>query len=165
MLLWTLLGVAVVVGFAKDAWLPLPVLRLLAPAVLGLLLGVEVGISRTQAVASYPTKYSYGQAGMDEAVEYLRARLAPGEPVWSMKDLGFYVGNRYEENYGYFFDPALTDKIAELAREGKIRYFVATTGIGEDRVDAYPKVREALEACCTEERRLGNFVIYRAASR
>lgn len=122
-------------------------------------IGSGATIARYQAQAPFPTKYSYGQTGMDETVAYLKANLKEGEVIWSMKDIGFYSGNRYIENYDTFFNPEPKEKIEHMVKSG-VRFFVATQGIGEDRIDAYPEVRAALESCCRLDKNFGNFYIY-----
>jgi 4-amino-4-deoxy-L-arabinose transferase-like glycosyltransferase len=126
------------------------------------LLGSQLGISRFQALAKYPTKYDYGKTGMDETISYLKSRVNPSEVIWSMKDIGYYVNNRYFENYMDIFDSSLESKLTDMITNKNIRYFVVTTGIGQDRLDAYPSLKRSLDACCVVEREFGNFVIYRA---
>jgi hypothetical protein len=134
---------------------------LLIPIAFGVVIGVGVTISRYHAISPFPTKYSYGQRGMDQAISYLKERLQTGEVVWGMKDIGFYTGNRYEESYGYYFKNDSREKIRALRNSG-IRYFVATKDIGEDRIDAYPDILSALEECCYLDNQFGNFYIYKA---
>jgi hypothetical protein len=122
-------------------------------------LGTGFGIARYEAIAPFPTKYSYGQMGMNETVAYLKANLKSDEIVWSMKDIGFYSGNHYIENYDFFFTPGQNEKMEAMVKSG-VRFFVATQGIGEDRIDVYPAAREALENCCRLEKNFGNFYIY-----
>jgi hypothetical protein len=136
------------------------VIILLIPIAFGVVIGVGAAISRYHAISPFPTKYSYGQRGMDQTISYLKERLQTGEVVWGMKDIGFYTGNRYEESYGYYFAKNSREKIRAL-RDSGIRYFVATKGIGEDRIDAYPDVLSALEECCYLDRQFGNFYIYK----
>jgi hypothetical protein len=121
---------------------------------------LAVGVSRTHAVSEFPTKYNYGQLGFDHTVGYLKEKLAPGEVIWSMKDIGYYSGNKYIESYSYYYDEDVEYKIMSLSSAG-VRYFVATRDIGEDRIDASPKVLAALENCCILEKNFGNYYIYR----
>jgi len=121
--------------------------------------GTGLGIARYEALAPFPTKYSYGQTGMDETVAYLKANLKDGEIIWSMKDIGFYSGNHYVESYEFFFAPDADRKIDALVKSG-IRFFVGTRQIGEDNLDAYPEVMGALNNCCTLAKNFGNFYIY-----
>jgi 4-amino-4-deoxy-L-arabinose transferase-like glycosyltransferase len=125
-------------------------------------LSSSLGISRYQAISNYPTKYYYGQAGMEDAITYLKGRVKEDELVWSMKDIGYYVNNRYVENYSYFFDKKLQEKLILMTKDTKIRYYVTTVGIGEDRLDAYPEIREILDSNCQHNypKTFGNFVIY-----
>ena len=127
----------------------------------GATIGIGLGISRAQAISPLSTKYYYGQQGMDETVSYLKNRLNPGEVIWSMKDVGFYAGNHYSENYPDFFDRDGRHRVIALSRSG-IRFFVATKGIGEDRIDAYPEIQAALDECCTLVKNFGNYYIYKA---
>jgi hypothetical protein len=122
-------------------------------------LGTGFGIARYEALAPFPTKYSYGQMGMNETVAYLKANLSAGETVWSMKDIGFYSGNHYIESYEFFFTPDANTKMRAMVNSG-VRFFVATRQIGEDRLDAYPEVLGALENCCRLAKNFGNFYIY-----
>jgi len=126
------------------------------------IIGFQVNISRVQAKAPYPTKYHYGQQGFDETVNYLKAKTRKDEVIWSMKDIGYYVNNRYIENYGFFFDKSLNAELERLTKEGKVRYYVATTGIGEDRVDYYLEIMKILEKNTELDANFGNFVIYKA---
>lgn len=127
---------------------------------IGCVVGLGLGVSRFHSISPYPTKYNYGQLGFEETVEYLKQRLLPGEIIWSMKDIGFYSGNRYVESYSYYFDSDVEKKILSLS-ENNIRYFVATKQIGEDRLDAYPMVLASLEKCCLLDKSFGNYYIYR----
>lgn len=122
-------------------------------------LGTGFGIARYEALAPFPTKYSYGQMGMNETIDYLKANLKDGEIVWSMKDVGFYSGNHYVENYEFFFTPNADVKIEALVKSG-VRYFVGTRHIGEDNLGAYPEVMGALDNCCKLARNFGNYYIY-----
>lgn len=122
--------------------------------------GYELGLSRVQAVAPYPTKYYYGQTGLEETIIYLKAHTKRDEVIWSMKDVGYYVNNRYEENYAYFFYPKLQDKLIRLMREGSIRYYVVTRGVGEDNIAAYPQIENILTTYGKIEQTFGDFVIF-----
>lgn len=103
-------------------------------------MGFQLSISRIQAISPYPTKYLYGQTGMDEASAYLRSNTEPDEIIWSMKDVGYYVNNRYIESYGYYFDKSLEDDLINMLQTGKVRYYVVTTGIGQDNIDYYTDI-------------------------
>jgi hypothetical protein len=165
---YLLLGViaaAVTLGFLASCSKILQLARYAAVAVLAIVLGGQIGIARSQAVAKYPTKYSYGQHGLDETVAYLKTKVAPDEIIWSMKDVGFYVNNKYIENYVDIFSGELEERLDDLSKTGMVRYFVVTKGVGEDRVDAYPALKRGLESCCTVEQEFGNFVIYKAKTR
>jgi len=131
---------------------------------LAMMVGTQFGISRSQAVAAYPTKYNYGQIGFDETVSYLKERLETNEPIWSMKDIGHYANGTYIENYSSIFKKAaeITSRLQDIIKNNRVRYFVVTKGIGQDRVDAYAELKSALETCCVIEREFGNFLIYRA---
>lgn len=121
--------------------------------------GYELGLSRAQAVAPYPTKYNYGQTGLEDTITYLKANTAKDEVIWSMKDVGYYVNDRYEESYGYYFVPELQDKLIRLMRDGNIRYYVATRGIGEDNIAAYPRIGNILVTYGKVEKTFGDYVI------
>lgn len=131
----------------------------LALAIFGAVLGTGFGIARYEALAPFPTKYSYGQMGMNETVAYLKSNLQDNEIVWSMKDIGFYSGNHYVESYEFFFTPNADQKIDALVKSG-VRFFVGTRRIGEDNLDAYPEVMSALNNCCRLTKNFGNFYIY-----
>ena len=124
----------------------------------------QFAVSRSQSVALYPTKYHYGQLGLDEAIWYLKSKLAPNEPIWCMKDIGHYVSSKYIENYGSIFksQAQIEHDLDINIKNNGVRYLVLTTGIGQDRVDAYPELRLAMEACCTVDQIFGNFIIYKA---
>lgn len=124
----------------------------------------QFAVSRSQSVALYPTKYHYGQLGLDEAIWYLKSKLAPNEPIWSMKDIGYYANNKYIENYGSIFksQTQIENDLEIIIKNKGIRYLVLTTGIGQDRVDAYPELRTAMDTCCTVDQIFGNFIIYKA---
>jgi hypothetical protein len=128
------------------------------------MIATQFGISRSQAVAVYPTKYHYGQIGLDEAASYLKDRLAPDEPIWSMKDIGHYANGTYIENYSSIFrkSPEITHNLIDAIKNRKVQYFVVTRAIGQDRVDAYVDLKTALDSCCVIDKEFGNFVIYRA---
>lgn len=125
-------------------------------------LGFQFSISRIQATAPYPTKYLYGQTGMKEAAEYLRVVTKPDEPIWSMKDIGAYVHNRFYESYSAFFNKKYQDELISLLKSGKVRYYVATEGIGQDNITYYGDVRKILETHATKIKTYGNFVIYKS---
>jgi hypothetical protein len=127
-------------------------------------IGFQTSIARVQAIAPYSTTYEYGQTGLEDTAAYLKARTGPEEAVWAMKDVGHYSGRRYYENYAYFFDPGLESDLIRMLRTGKVRYYVATVGIGQDRIDAYPRIRRILEADAAKVETFGNYVIYRSRS-
>ena len=124
-------------------------------------LGWSVGLSRVQAIATYPTKYDYGQIGLDESVSYLKTRLSPDDIIWSMKDIGYYSNNHYIESYGYYFDKKLENNLVDLLHEKKVKYFVGTVNIGEDRLDAYPSIKKILDENALFETQIGNYMIYK----
>ena len=161
-MLFSVSSVAILLGTLSQRAGLQKLFKYSAPAMLAVLLGSQLGISRSQAVAEYPTKYEYGQTGMNETVAYLKSHVAPAEVIWSMKDVGYYVNNKYIENYGYIFDPSLESKLADIIRTKHVRYFVVTQGIGQDRVDAYPTLKRSLDSCCIIDQEFGNFVIYKA---
>lgn len=125
-------------------------------------IGFQTFISRTQAVAPYPTKYLYGQLGINEAASYLRANTEKDEVIWGMKDIGYYTNKRWVESYGYYFVPELHKDLINKLQSGNIRYFVATTGIGQDNLDYYGEIRDILETYAVKEKQFDNYVIYKA---
>jgi 4-amino-4-deoxy-L-arabinose transferase-like glycosyltransferase len=141
------------------------VIRLVICALMACVFGNLLGISRSQAVAPYPTKYHYGQLGMTDTILYLKANVMPNEAIWSMKDVGFYVNNIYYENYGDIFSSDLKPKLRKLVKDNHVRYFVVTHGIGQDRYDAYPVLQDGLNDCCKLDKQFGNFLIYKAKKR
>ena len=99
---------------------------------------------------------------MNEAINYLKLKTNKDEIIWSMKDVGFYVNDKYYENYPFFFDKSLEPELVTMLKEGKIRYYVVTTGIGEDRIDYYKDIANILNSNATEEASFGNFIIYQS---
>lgn len=132
--------------------------KIIAYSLFVLLVGVSIGISREQAVAIYPTKYYYGQTGLNETIEYIRAETEDNEIIWSMKDVGYYVNNRYVENYSYLWD---SNSLNLLIEQDQVEYYVMTKGIGEDQIDAYPEIKYLLETNTVLEKEFGNFLVYR----
>jgi len=125
-------------------------------------IGFQLSISRVQAISTYSTKYDYGKQGMDQTEAYLRSVTTPNEVIWSMKDIGYYVNDRYIESYGYYFDPALQNNLIRLLKAGKVRYYVVSTGIGEDNVDDYPNVKPILDTYAVPVKQFGNSIIYKS---
>lgn len=154
-------GLAVLAGFGllyarkTSAYAKLAFVYLLF-----VVIGYQIGISRVQAISTYPTKYLYGQRGADETINYLKLNTKNNEIIWSMKDIGFYVNDKYYENYPFFFDKSLNSTLVNLLKQGKIRYYVVTTGIGEDRIDYYKDIANILNQYATKKAAFGNFVIY-----
>lgn len=162
--IFSIIGVAVVISIItaikkENLLLTYGVIILLA-----LMVSTQFGISRSQAIAVYPTKYHYGQIGLEETALYLKERLAPKEPIWSMKDIGHYANGTYIENYSSIYKTAaeITSTLQDVIKTKGVRYFVVTKGIGQDRVDAYAELRSALDMCCVFDQEFGNFVIYKA---
>jgi len=154
--------IAVSAGIA-SVWI-MPRMRRFAAVTAALLLicacGFQLGVSRVQAVSTYPTKYYYGQTGLDETVTYLKGKTKPDEVIFSMKDVGYYVNNRYEENFGYLVSTELQKHLEDIMRSGSIRYYVGTEGIGVDQVEQLPGIIAVIRSYAVLERRFGNFVIY-----
>ncbi len=125
-------------------------------------IGFQLSISRIQATSHYSTKYLYGQTGLDQTAAYLRTNTDPQEVIWSMKDVGYYTNNRYYESYPYYFDKSLEGDLVSKLQEGKVRYYVATTGIGEDNIDYYPEIGRILDTYAIKEKQFGNFVVYKS---
>lgn len=161
--IFSLIGIAVFIG-ALAAKKSENILYTYGIVILfAVMVGTQFGISRSQAVAIYPTKYHYGQLGFDETVSYLKERLAPNEPIWSMKDIGHYSSVRYFENYGTIFKTAaeITLNLEDVIKNKGVRYFVVTQGIGQDRIDAYTELKYSLDSCCFIDHEIGNFIIYK----
>jgi len=125
-------------------------------------IGFQLSVSRIQAISPYPTKYHYGLIGLDQTTAYLRSNTAPNEVIWSMKDVGYYVNNRYVESYGYYFDKSLEGDLVNMLQGGKIRYYIVSTRIGEDNIDAYPNIKQILDTYAVREKQFGNFIIYKS---
>ena len=125
-------------------------------------IGFQLSISRVQATAPYPTKYLYGQMGMDQAADYLRSNTSSDEVIWSMKDIGYYVNNKYIESYGYFFDKSLEKDLINKLQDSKVRYYVVTTGIGQDNIDYYTNIKQILNKYAVREKQYGNYIIYKS---
>lgn len=125
-------------------------------------IGFQLSISRTQAISPYPTKYHYGQLGLNQTTAYLRSNTKPSEIIWSMKDVGYYVNNKYYESYVYYFSTQLEADLISMLKGGKVRYYVVSTGIGEDNVDYYPNIKQILDTYAVPEKQFGNFIIYKS---
>jgi hypothetical protein len=126
--------------------------------------GFQLGLSRVQATSNYPTKYNYGQEGFNETIEFLKEKTTSKDIIWSMKDVGYYVNNKYEESYHYFQSSQLNEKLRRLMKEKKIKYYVATYGIGEDNLLAYPEILNILLSNGKVEKTFGNYVIFSSDS-
>lgn len=152
------------VGIAATRYSRRPFVIYSTVILFAILLGTQFGISRSQAVAKYPTKYHYGQIGLDEAAVYLKGKLMPHEPIWGMKDIGQYASGVYYENYGTVFkaEDEISEEFKDLIENKGVRYFVVTTGIGQDRVDAYINLKLALDVCCNKDWEFANYIIYKA---
>lgn len=125
-------------------------------------IGFQVSISRIQAVAPYPTRYLYGQMGLDQTTAYLRSNTNPDEAIWSMKDVGYYTHNKYYENYGYFFDESLQSDLINMLQDSKVKYYVVTAGIGQDNIQHYTDIKKILDDHAVKEKQYGNFIIYKS---
>lgn len=125
-------------------------------------IGYQFNISRVQAIKPYPTKYHYGQLGMDDTTSYLRTNTQKDEIIWSMKDVGYYTNNRYIESYVYYFNPELEEELVSYLQGGEVRYYVVTNGIGQDNINAYPDIKRILDENAKEVERFGDFIIYKA---
>jgi 4-amino-4-deoxy-L-arabinose transferase-like glycosyltransferase len=154
-------GLAVLIGYGLlSARKTSAYAKLIFIYFLFVVIGYQLGVTRVQAISTYPTKYLYGQQGMNETINYLKLNTKSSEVIWSMKDVGFYVNDRYYENYPFFFDDKLQPTLINMLKEGKIRYYVVTTGIGEDRVDYYKGIANILDQYATKKATFGNFIIY-----
>jgi hypothetical protein len=158
---WLLLIVILISAVLIRLYSKSDVAKLTLLLVLALTLGAQFGLSRTQALYPYPTKYHYGIQGFEETATYLKVQTAENEPIWTMKDIGYYVHNKYIENYSAFFDPNAREKLKMLLEERKVRYYVVTTGIGQDRIDINLEVKDLLERYATIDRTFGNYIIYK----
>lgn len=165
--LFILVGIGLVLGIFAARYSGRSFIKYATAILFAILLGTQFGISRSQAVATYPTKYHYGQIGLDETAVYLKGKLSQHEPIWSMKDIGQYASGAYFENYGSVFktEEEIKTEFKDLVANKGVRYFVVTTGIGQDRVDAYINLKLALEVCCNKDQEFGNFIIYKAKLR
>ena len=99
--------------------------------------------------------------GLDQTTAYLRSVTNSNEVIWSMKDVGYYVNNRYYESYAYYYDKSLEGDLISKLKGGKVRYFVASTGIGEDNLVYLGDIREILDAYAVREKQFGNFIIFK----
>jgi hypothetical protein len=123
-------------------------------------IGFQLSISRIQAISPYSTKYDYGKTGMEQTTEWLRVNTGPNEPIWSMKDVGYYVHDKYYESYAYYFSKPLDNNLVNMLKVGKVRYYVVSTGIGEDDILDYPNIAQILNTYAVKEKQFGNFIIY-----
>jgi hypothetical protein len=153
-----------IIGLIFSKFSSFGISKIFSAILFAVLIGSQLGISYVQAVAKYPTKYHYGQLGFNETVVYLRTILQPNEPIWSMKDIGHYSSDAYIENYGAIFgdEPKISANLRNAIQRHNVKYFVVTKDIGQDRIDAYPNLKLALELCCSVNKEFGNFVIYKA---
>ena len=153
-----------VIGLVFSKFFKTGIVKVLSAILFAVLMGNQLGISYIQAVAEYPTKYHYGQRGLDETVLYLRTILPPNETIWSMKDIGHYSAGTYIENYGAIFgdEPKISANLRAAIQQHNVKYFVVTKDVGQDRIDAYPDLKLALDLCCSVNKEFGNFVIYKA---
>jgi hypothetical protein len=134
----------------------------LLTALLFFSIGFQLSTSRIQAVSSYSTKYLYGQAGLVETTAYLKSSTSPEEIIWAMKDVGYYTNNRYIESYSYYFDKSLEDNLVDLLKDGNVKYYVVTSGIGQDNIDYYVNIKRILETYAYKEKQFDNYIIYKA---
>lgn len=163
-LIFSILGIATAISIITARKTEALLLTYGAVMLLIVVVGSQLWISRSQAVAVYPTKYHYGQIGFEKTVSYLKERLDPNEPIWSMKDIGHYANGKWIENYSSITrsEAEITENIQKVIRNNNVRYFVVTSGIGQDRVDAYAGFKSALDKCCVVDQQFGNFIIYKA---
>lgn len=125
------------------------------------ILGALLSMSYDQAKSQFSTKYLFGQTGINETVEYLKANTDDNEVIWSMKDIGYYVNNRYIENYGFLYDPKGENNLKELLSSNKLKYYIMTTGIGEDKAEIYTNLSNVLNKEAILVKRFGNYLIYK----
>jgi len=160
--LWLVLLIAIVGYVVINRFKAKHITAVVCLSIILFSIGFQVSISRVQAIAPYPTKYLYGQLGIDDAAAYLRLNTKHDEVIWSMKDIGYYVNYRYVESYAYYFDKPLQNDLVKMLQDGKVRYYVATTGIGQDNLDYYSDVKQILDTYGVKEKQFGNYVIYRS---
>lgn len=125
------------------------------------IMGALLSMSYDQAKSQFSTKYLFGQTGISESVEYLKANTDDNEVIWSMKDIGYYVNNRYIENYGFLYDPKGEYNLKELLSTNKLKYYIMTTGIGEDKAEIYTNLSNLLNKEAILVKRFGNYLIYK----
>lgn len=160
--LWVILIIAIASYVLLTKYKDKQTAKVIFTLVVVFAIGFQLSISRVQATAPYPTKYLYGQMGLDETADYLRVKTKPDEVIWSMKDVGFYVHNKFYESYSTYFDKSLQQDTITMLKEGKVRYYVATTGIGQDNINYYTDVKKILDENATVDKRIGNFIIYKS---
>jgi hypothetical protein len=125
-------------------------------------IGFQLSISRIQAISNYSTKYNYGKTGIYQTAAWLKMNTAPNEPIWAMKDVGYYVHDRYYESYAYYFSGPLDNNLVQMLKNGKVRYYVVSTGIGEDNIVYYPKIKQILNTYAVKQYQFGNYIIYKS---
>lgn len=128
-------------------------------------IGFQLSTSRIQAISNYSTKYLYGQTGLMETTSYLKQNTNQDEIIWAMKDVGYYTNNRYIESYAYYFDSKLESELINLLKNGEVRYYVASVGIGQDNLDYYNNIKSILEKYAVKDRQFGNYIIYKVKDR
>ncbi len=123
-------------------------------------IGLGAGISVFQVRQPYSTTYNYGQSGLSETAEYIRAVAKPEDMVMCMKDLGPMTSRRYFESYGFIYsgDAGAEQAIAILSE--KVRFAVFTEQIGEDQLMMNAPLMQWVTSKCRLVRSIGNYRIY-----
>ncbi len=135
--------------------------RNFALAVAAVVVGQSLGVAIYQARADHATQYDYGQTGFVEASDWVSRHTASNEVIMSMKDLGFAIGRRYLENYGYVNSPALDQKsFGDLVERLGIRVFVFTEERGQDQLAGNHELADWIARNTKKTIQFGNYVIY-----
>jgi len=91
--------------------------RLVQTALLCATIAYALGTYTVQSCADYSTRYNYGETGMGSAIDFLRLRVAPGQPVICQEDIAYYVGNHNfwpPVDYNRALDPRSPASVARL---------------------------------------------------